>query len=136
VGPGPAHGTVPSPSSFARAAARRPAPALEGGGVDEAPAPAGWLIDAVRALTPAPGAPAGIGGAVSPAPGAPADAAAAGEAPEEAGLPALGTGAVPLPWFLGGAGEGEGDPGGELDVLAGRIRRILDDEARRHGIDV
>lgn len=133
---GPARGAVSSPSAFARAAVRRPAPALEGGTVGETSAPAGWLIDAVRALTPAPGAPAGIGGAVSPAPGAPADAAAAGEAPEEAGLPALGTGAVPLPWFLGGAGDGEGDPGGELDVLAGRIRRILDDEVRRHGIDV
>jgi len=134
--PGPTRGAVPSPSTFARAAVRRPAPALEGGAVDEAPAPAGWLIDAVRALTPPPGAPAGIGGAVSPAPGVPGEAAAAGEAPEEAGLPALGTGAVPLPWFLGGAREGEGDPGGELDVLAGRIRRILDDEVRRHGIDV
>jgi hypothetical protein len=41
---------------------------------------------------------------------------------------------VPLPWFA--AGGDEADPGGELDALAGRIRRILDDEARRHGIDV
>jgi len=100
---------------------------IEGGGTRD-----GWLIDTLRARSQQPGLSVEPGGATIPI----HPALAAETAELRGGIPGVVGGAPPLAWMAGAGAVDEADALGELDDLAGRVRRILEDEVRRHGIDV
>jgi hypothetical protein len=120
-------------SDAARALSRRTPVLPRGGASADGDAPReGWLIDTLRARSPQPGLAVEPGGATIPIHPTPVEEMAE----LRGGIPGVLAGAPPLPWMAGAAAAHEADPLGELDALAGQVRRILEDEVRRHGIDV
>jgi hypothetical protein len=108
------------------------APAARSSSAEDEVARDGWLIDTLRARSPQPGLSVEPGGATIPIHPAPE----VEMAELRGGIPGVLSGAPPLPWMAGAGAMHEADALGELDALAGRVRRILEDEVRRHGIDV